>query len=181
MLAKKNNIKVKINTVLLKDFNDDEITSLIKWCGQKKFILSFIEVMPIGETSYSRSSQYLSVLKAKEIISKEFDLEKSQLKSSGPSNYYYCKKLNSHIGFISPISDHFCLTCNRVRVTSNGFIYPCLGDNNSVDLKPFLTPDRNEVLLSKLKSVIFKKPERHFFKINEKSYIKKRFMNTTGG
>lgn len=181
LLAKENNIKVKINTVLLKNFNDDEIISLMEWCGKNNFILSFIEVMPVGEISYSRSDQYLPVTKAKEIIGKEFDLVKSDLTSSGPSNYYFCNKLKSHIGFISPISDHFCLTCNRVRVTSNGVIYPCLGDNNSVDLKPFLETSKNNKLLDILESVIFRKPEKHFFEINKKNYIKKRFMNTTGG
>ena len=180
-LAKSNNIKIKINTVLLKNFNEDEIISLMKWCGKNNFTLSFIEVMPVGEISYSRSKQYLPVTKAKEIIKKEFKLEKSELKSSGPSKYYFCKKLNLNVGFISPISDHFCLTCNRIRITSNGFIYPCLGDNNSVDLKPFLRSGKSKELFNTLGSVIYKKPEKHFFNINEKSYIKKRYMNTTGG
>ncbi len=180
-LAKSNNIKVKINTVLLKNFNEDEIISLMKWCGKNDFTLSFIEVMPVGEISYSRSKQYLPVSKAKEIIKKEFDIKKSELKSSGPSKYYFCKELNVNVGFISPISDHFCETCNRIRITSNGFIYPCLGDNNSVDLKPYLRSRSNMELFNTIESVIYKKPERHFFKINEKSYIKKRYMNTTGG
>ena len=75
----------------------------------------------------------------------------------------------------------FCQTCNRIRVTSNGIVYPCLGDNNSVNLNPILEKQTEDKLLEELKNVIFKKPEKHFFNINEKSYIKKRFMNTTGG
>ena len=153
----------------------------MEWCGKHGFSLSFIEVMPIGEISTSRLSQYLSVNEAKEIIKKKFKLEKSSMKSSGPSNYYFCKSLNLFVGFISPISNHFCLTCNRIRVTSNGKIYPCLGDNTSVDLNPFLNSSDNRKLLSILKNVIYKKPEKHYFNIEDKSYIKKRFMNTTGG
>ncbi len=179
--AKQNNLSIKINTVLLKNFNDDEIINIIKWCSSNSFTLSFIEVMPVGETPTSRMSQFLSVNKAKEIIQKEFKLENATLKSNGPSNYFLCKNLNLFVGFISPISDHFCQTCNRIRVTSNGIIYPCLGDNNSVDLNPYLKSEKNRQLLDTLRNVIYRKPEKHYFKIEEKSYIKKRFMNTTGG
>ncbi|MFL2661538.1 MAG: GTP 3',8-cyclase MoaA [Alphaproteobacteria bacterium] len=180
-LAREKNISIKINTVLLNKFNDDEIIPIMEWCAKNKFKLSFIEVMPIGEVSSSRSLQYLSVKTAKEIISKKFELVDSSLKSSGPSSYFFCKKLNSYVGFISPISDHFCLTCNRIRITSNGIIYPCLGDNNSVNLNPILETNKEYKLLEVLKNVIFNKPEKHNFNIDEKSYIKKRFMNTTGG
>ena len=161
--------------------SDDELLEIMKWCSHNSFTLSFIEVMPVGEMLNSRKSQYFSVNKAKEIICKDFDLEQSSLKSSGPSNYFYCKKLNLFVGFISPISDHFCATCNRLRITSNGKVYPCLGDNNSLDLTPFIRANDRPNLLNALKKVIFMKPERHYFNIDEKSYIHKRFMNTTGG
>ena len=98
----------------------------------------------------------------------KFKLEPSSLKSPGPSNYYYCKSLDTHIGFISPISDHFCLTCNRIRVTSNGIIYPCLGDNNSIDLNPFLNEQNDKKLIKTLQKIIYTKPEKHFFNINER-------------
>ena len=181
MSAKENNIQVKINTVLLKNFNDDEILNIMEWCGKNGFSLSFIEVMPIGETPLSRVEQYLSVTEAKKIIGQEFKLDQSDFSSSGPSKYFFCKKLNLFVGFISPISDHFCETCNRIRVTSSGIIYPCLGDNNSVDLNPFLKSGKNKELSEVLQNVIYNKPERHFFGVDDKSYIKKRFMNTTGG
>ena len=134
-----------------------------------------------ARTVARRCERSILALKEKEIINKEFKLEPSSLKSPGPSNYYYCKSLDTHIGFISPISDHFCLTCNRIRVTSNGIIYPCLGDNNSVDLNPFLNEQDDKKLIKILQKLIYTKPEKHFFNINEKSYIKKRYMNTTGG
>ena len=180
-LAKEKKISVKINTVLLNKFNDDEIIPIMEWCAKNGFKLSFIEMMPVGEVSQLRKLQYLPVSKAKKIINTKYQLVESSLKSAGPSNYFFCEKLNSHIGFISPISDHFCQTCNRIRVTSNGIVYPCLGDNNSVNLNPILEKQTEDKLLEELKNVIFKKPEKHFFNINEKSYIKKRFMNTTGG
>lgn len=179
--AKDLGIKIKINTVLLKNVNDDEIIKMVKWCSSNNFNLSFIEVMPIGDISKKRKDQYLSVEFAKKIIEKNFGLTESNHKTSGPSKYFECKDINLTVGFISPISNHFCSTCNRLRVTSNGKIFPCLGDNGSEDLVPFLGTDQEIQLKKILSNVIFNKPEKHYFDVNKKSYIKERFMNTTGG
>ena len=179
--AKDLGIKIKINTVLLKNVNDDEIIKMVKWCSSNNFNLSFIEVMPIGDISKKRKDQYLSVEFAKKIIEKNFGLTESNHKTSGPSKYFECKDINLTVGFISPISNHFCSTCNRLRITSNGKIFPCLGDNGSEDLVPFLGTDQEIQLKKILSNVIFNKPEKHYFDINKKSYIKERFMNTTGG
>ena len=115
------------------------------------------------------------------IINKNFGLIKSNHKTSGPSKYFECKDINLTVGFISPISNHFCSTCNRLRVTSNGKIFPCLGDNGSKDLVPYLEAGQEIQLRKILYNVIFNKPEKHYFNINKESYIKERFMNTTGG
>lgn len=180
-LAKKLGISIKINTVLLKNFNEDEIISLTKWCAEEKMKLTFIEIMPLGEIKYSRKNQYLSVNKAKEVIKKKFGLHSSDYKTNGPSNYFETKNLKSTIGFISPISNHFCETCNRIRITSNGILYSCLGHEDSLDLKPLLKTRSTEQLYSKIKKAIFEKPERHYFKIDELEPKVKRFMNLTGG
>jgi len=174
-------IKIKINTVLLKNVNDDEVIKMVKWCSSNNFNLSFIEVMPVGDISKKRKDQYLSVEFAKKIIEKNFGLIKSNHRTSGPSKYFECKDINLTVGFISPISNHFCSTCNRLRVTSNGKIFPCLGDNGSEDLVPYLGTDQEIQLKKILSNVIFNKPEKHYFDVNKKSYIKERFMNTTGG
>lgn len=179
--AKDLGIKIKINTVLLKNVNDDEIIKMVKWCSSNNFNLSFIEVMPVGDISKKRKDQYLSVEFAKKIIEKNFGLTESNHTTSGPSKYFECKDINLTVGFISPISNHFCSTCNRLRVTSNGKIFPCLGDNGSEDLVPFLGTDQEIQLKKILSNVIFNKPEKHYFDVNKKSYIKERFMNTTGG
>ncbi len=179
--AKKYGLEIKINTVLLKNFNEDEIMSMVKWCAKNEFKQSFIEVMPVGELFTNRKNQYLPVSYAKKLINKHLGLKEIKFKTNGPSRYFETKKLKNIIGFISPISDHFCATCNRIRITSNGKLYPCLGDNGSVNLKPFISNKNDFELFKMIKNSIQKKPEKHFFKINEKSYIKKRFMNTTGG
>ena len=174
-------LKIKINTVLLKNVNDDEILSLAIWCSKNNYKLSFIEVMPIGELSVSRHEQYLSVDYARNIIDNKYGLIHSDYETSGPSKYYKCPKLGSTIGFISPISNHFCSSCNRVRITSDGKIFPCLGDNTSRNLQNYLNKGMQKNLESILSEIIYNKPEKHYFDINSKSYIEKRFMNTTGG
>lgn len=178
--ASEKGIKIKINCVLLKNFNEEEIIPLSKWCSKNKFILSFIETMPLGEINYSRKEQFLPISFAKEIIEKEFGLINSNYKTNGPSRYFLSKKLGSEIGFISPLSNHFCATCNRVRITSNGILYTCLGHNDSVDLKPFLKDKEDSKILMNIKNSIYKKPEKHYFEINDKPTVK-RYMNLTGG
>ena len=179
--AKKLGIEIKINTVLLKKFNDNEIIDIVKWTSENNFKLSFIEVMPVGDTHQKRSKQYLSTDFAKKIIDDNFGLFKSDHRTAGPSKYFECKDIKLTVGFISPISNHFCSTCNRLRVTSNGKIFPCLGDNGSQDLVPHLGEGKQDYLRKVLSDVIFNKPEKHYFDINRKSYIKERFMNMTGG
>ena len=178
--AKKNKLDVKINTVLLKDFNENEILKMVKWCADNNFKQTFIEVMPVGKLNLQRSNQFLPVSFAKEKIKKEFGLDPIFFKSNGPSRYFKTNKLSNIIGFISPLTDNFCSTCNRIRVTSNGVLYPCLGDNGSTNLVDLLKFDDNDISI-KLKNVIFNKPEKHLFSINDKTYINNRYMNTTGG
>jgi len=179
--AKKNGIEIKINTVLLKNFNEDEVLDIAKWCATNNLKLSFIEVMPIGNLQISRTNQYLPVSFAKKIVDDNLGLVISDFTTNGPSRYFRTLKFNSTIGFISPISNHFCPTCNRIRITSSGILYPCLGDNNCVDLKPYLEKHNIKSLIRILEKIIFNKPEKHHFKINEKKSDISRFMNTTGG
>ena len=177
--AKKLKIKIKINTVLLKNFNEDEIKSMVTWCKKNSFKQSFIEVMPVGEVNTSRTNQFLPVSYAKALIKKNFGLENLSLSTNGPSKYYKTS-LGNVIGFISPLTNNFCSSCNRIRVTSNGMLYPCLGDNGSVDLKSSLHKSDSEII-EIIKNSIYHKPEKHFFDIKEKAYVQDRFMNTTGG
>ena len=178
--AKNSGIKIKINVVLLKNFNEDEIISFVKWGAKNNFIISFIEVMPIGELNISRKNQYLSVETAKNIIKESYDFFPANHQTNGPSRYFKIKELESLIGFISPISNHFCNSCNRIRITSSGILYGCLGHETSVDLKPYLKNKKFNSLKEIIKETIFNKPEKHFFKIEDKSSFG-RFMNTTGG
>ena len=101
------------------------------------------------------------------------------LSTNGPSKYFKTK-LGNVVGFISPLTDNFCSSCNRIRVTSNGMLYPCLGDNGSVNLKKALHKNDSEIIKI-IRNSIYHKPEKHFFNIKDKAYVQDRFMNTTGG
>ena len=174
-------IKIKINVVLLKNFNEDEIISLIKWSAKNDFNITFIEIMPLGEIKYSRDTQYLPISVAKKKIENTYPLVDCNYTTNGPSKYYRTKEFSSLIGFISPISNHFCETCNRIRITSNGFLYSCLGHESATNLKNSLEKNDIEELERKIISSIKKKPEKHFFNINDKDPAIKRFMSFTGG
>ena len=179
--AKKIGIKLKINTVLLKNFNEDELIHLIKWCSSNEFDISFIEVMPIGELSTKRKDQFVSINKAKQLISNNYKLVEIDYKTNGPSKYFFNSELKCKIGFISPMSNNFCESCNRVRITSNGMMYGCLGHENSINLKELISNEDIISLTKKIKETIYNKPKKHFFDINKIDPKIGRFMNLTGG
>ena len=121
--AKRIGFKIKINTVVLKNINVDEITDIISWSHSNNFDISLIETMPMGEIEDNRFDQYFSINKMKKIIENKFTLKKSNYKTSGPSNYYTALETNKNIGFITPLSNNFCSSCNRIRITCTGLLY----------------------------------------------------------
>jgi len=175
--------RIKLNAVILKGRNDDEIIDLVNYAREKEIDISFIEEMPLGNiSSHDRAESYCSSDEILEIISQTYTLTSSSDSTGGPSKYYTMADSNSRIGFISPHSHNFCGDCNRVRVTVEGRLLLCLGNEYSVDLKGVLRESPGD--LTKLKEVIIDamdlKPERHYFDNNADPQIL-RFMNTTGG
>ena len=181
--AIKNNIKVKINTVVFKNFNEHHTKNLISWANEKLLDLTFIEVMPMSDTDMPRHMQFVSLDKIFKDLDKTYNFIKSNYKTGGPSNYYTTDKLKIKIGFITPLSNNFCATCNRVRISSTGKMYMCLGQNDYVDFREILRSDRgDEYIKEKIKFALSIKPKKHDFMINSevKPYII-RHMNETGG
>ena len=181
--AIQNKIKVKINTVVFKNFNEDQSQNLIDWANSKSLDLTFIEVMPMSDTDMPRHMQFVSLDKIFTELNDTFNFNKSDYKTGGPSNYYTSEKLNIKIGFITPLSNNFCATCNRVRISSTGKMYMCLGQNDYVDFRQILRTDRgDEYIKERIKFALSVKPKRHDFIINSevKPYIS-RHMNETGG
>ena len=181
--AIRNGIKVKINTVVFKNFNEDQTTNLINWANSKLLDLTFIEVMPMSDTDMPRHMQFVSLDKIFKELNNSFNFNKSDYKTGGPSNYFVSEKLDIKVGFITPLSNNFCATCNRVRISSTGKMYMCLGQNDYVDFREILRTDRgDEYIKDKIRFALSIKPKRHDFIINSevKPYIN-RHMNETGG
>ncbi|MDX2465604.1 MAG: GTP 3',8-cyclase MoaA [Porticoccus sp.] len=180
--------RIKLNSVIVRGKNDDEIIPLVEFALGKGLDISFIEEMPMGDIgSRDRQSTMVSSEEIKEIISTVYSMLPSAETSAGPSRYYRImneRVTDSHIriGFISPNSHNFCESCNRVRVTSEGRLLLCLGNEHSVDLKAVIRGYPGD--MDKLKATIIEamdiKPERHYFYDDDKPQVV-RLMNVTGG
>jgi cyclic pyranopterin phosphate synthase len=171
---------IKINMVAMKGINDDEFEDMLEFCIEHDFTLRFIETMPMGATGEDAVDHYVDLQKVKRQLARRFDLVPGVMPGGGPARYMQVKNTNLRIGFITPISQHFCETCNRVRLSTDGTLYLCLGQNDKVELRPLL---RNGISDEDLKLVIIdaigQKPEKHEFKNKPGQIV--RLMSMTGG
>jgi cyclic pyranopterin phosphate synthase len=175
--------KIKLNAVILKNRNHDEVNDLVRYAMQEGLDISFIEEMPLGAIdSHSREEAYYSSDEIKSDIEKQFDLVASTKNTGGPARYYSVTGYDNLVGFISPHSHNFCDTCNRVRVTASGLLLLCLGQEHSMDLKRVLRANPTD--LNKVKQALIEsmeiKPKGHDFDITEQPVIF-RHMSVTGG
>lgn len=175
--------RIKINAVILKNRNDDEVVDLVDFCQSKALDISFIEEMPLGVISeHDRAAAFISSEDIRNTISQKYILSKSDSATGGPSRYYDVAGSEARIGFISPHSHNFCGDCNRVRVTVDGRLLLCLGNEHSADLKTVMRtyPNNDTKLAEAIIAAMDLKPERHHFDLDAKPEIV-RFMNMTGG
>ncbi len=173
---------IKINTVILKGRNDDEIVELVDFCQQHELDISFIEEMPLGLVDNNRALRFCSSAEIRQRLAPHYNLIDSDDDSGGPSHYYHVAGSKSRIGFISPHTDNFCHLCNRARVTVDGRLLLCLGNDHSVDLRQLLRqqPGDIEALKQRIVEAMTFKPEKHDFTLDQEPQIL-RFMNMTGG
>lgn len=172
---------IKLNAVVMRGMNDDEIIDLTDFAVSNDIDITFIEEMPLGEVGYDRSVTFLSSADIKAVIEQQFELIDSAYKTGGPAVYSGLKDKKSRIGFISPHSNNFCSDCNRVRITAVGRLLLCLGNENSQDLRTFMREGADDQQLTdKLISALQLKPEKHEFDLAEEVQIL-RFMSHTGG
>jgi cyclic pyranopterin phosphate synthase len=184
MVAKKAGLKIKINAVALKGINDNEILNLVNWCGENKFSLTFIEVMPMGEIGEKRADQYMPLTEVKSLIQTKYSLTEDSLRTGGPAKYVHCHETDQKIGFITPHTHNFCELCNRVRITCTGEMYMCLGQQDKADLKiPLRKSENDQLLKDVIYEAISRKPKGHDFVIERKEneQFVPRHMNITGG
>lgn len=167
---------VKVNAVVVRGFNDDEVLDLAKLSLELPIHVRFIELMPVGCGNIWGENSFVSTDETKERISKLGELQPTGIKGNGPAKMYQLKGGQGTIGFISAISEHFCATCNRIRLTADGRIYPCLHSMNFENCFELLRngmPD--EILQETVQRVINMKPAQHNLG------IQRRMMNTIGG
>ncbi len=174
---------IKLNTVVMKGGNDEEVPALIDFARRKNIDITFIEEMPLGEISeHDRGEALCTSDEVRSIIRQHHELLPTAEDSGGPARYYRMPDSGTKVGFISPHSHNFCSTCNRVRVTVEGRLLLCLGNEHSMDLRHVLRSHPEDD--TKLRETIIKamdlKPERHHFSSEGDVQIL-RFMNMTGG
>ncbi|RNL66492.1 GTP 3',8-cyclase MoaA [Zhongshania marina] len=176
--------RLKLNAVILKGRNDDEILDLVDFARDKHVDISFIEEMPLGNISeHDRALSFISSEQIRSTIETRYGLTPTTENTGGPSRYYRMADSRSRIGFISPHSHNFCHLCNRVRLTVEGRLLLCLGNEHSVSLKEIVDehPGDHEKLREAIISAMDLKPERHHFSLDDDEPQIVRFMNTTGG
>ncbi|MDP3844091.1 MAG: GTP 3',8-cyclase MoaA [Oxalobacteraceae bacterium] len=169
---------IKINMVAMAGVTDEEIDAMVAFCIEQRFVLRLIEVMPVGNTGRNTASMELGP--TQERLRARFGLIDGIVPGAGPARYLVSRDGRFQIGFITPISQHFCETCNRVRLGVDGVLHLCLGQNDTVDVRTLLrtgcTDDQLEALL---REAIQRKPLRHEFREQPARVV--RFMSSIGG
>jgi cyclic pyranopterin phosphate synthase len=179
-------LKVKINAVALKGFNEDELFPLVDWCASRDMDLTFIEVMPMGDLgNEDRLDQYWSLKDLRARLAERFTLTDLAERTGGPARYVRLTETGQKIGFITPLTHNFCESCNRVRLTCTGELYMCLGQEDMADLRAPLRahPDSDAPLDDAIRAAIARKPRGHDFDYSRQrvSGQVSRHMSHTGG
>lgn len=173
-------LAIKINMVALKGLNAHKIAPMLAWCGEHGFDLSLIETMPLGAIDEDRADRFLPLTQVFEELSAHIPLTRDAHNSGGPARYWRTPWGN-RLGLISPLTANFCDGCNRVRLTTEGKLYLCLGHDEQVDLKAALRTGGVAALDDALDRALAIKPARHAFDIAAPAPAVARHMSVTGG
>ena len=182
--AEEAGLKIKINTVALKRFNDEEISEIMRWAHGRGMDMTVIETMPMGEIDEDRTDQYLPLSQLRESLEKQFALTDIPFKTGGPARYVHVEETGGRLGFITPLTHNFCESCNRVRLTCTGTLFMCLGQDDAADLRDALrSSEGNEPVSAAIDEAIMRKPQGHDFVIDRstKRPAVARHMSVTGG
>ncbi|CUS46722.1 MAG: GTP 3',8-cyclase MoaA [Pseudomonadota bacterium] len=180
-VARDAGLSVKINMVALKGLNDAEIAPMLDWCVEHGFDLSLIETMPLGAIGEDRADRFVPLTRIFDELSGRFTLVSDTHRSGGPARYWRVGGTERRLGLISPLTANFCDTCNRVRLTTEGILYTCLGHDDRVDLKRALREGGLAGLDAALDRAMATKPARHDFDIAAATPAVSRHMSVTGG
>ena len=181
--ASRADLKIKINTVALRDVNEAELEDILRWAHGRGFDLTLIETMPMGEVGADRVEQYLPLSLVRTRLERHFTFDEIPYRSGGPARYVQVRETGGRLGFITPMTHNFCEACNRVRVTCTGTLYMCLGQEDAADLRAPLRASQDDALLhAAIDEAIARKPKGHDFVIgrDQKPSVA-RTMSLTGG
>ncbi|MEQ9260956.1 MAG: GTP 3',8-cyclase MoaA [Roseovarius sp.] len=184
--AQKAGLRVKINTVALKGFNESELFDLTSWCAERDMDLTFIEVMPMGDLgNENRLDQYWKLSDLRARLAEQYTLSDLPERTGGPARYVRLEETGQKIGFITPLTHNFCESCNRVRLTCTGELYMCLGQEDMADLRAPLrnNPGDDAPLEEAIRAAIARKPKGHDFDYSRQQVSGQmtRHMSHTGG
>ena len=178
-------LKVKINAVALKGFNEDELIPLTQWCAREGHDLTWIEVMPMGEMGEEmRLDQYWPLKDLRARLAESYTVTDLPDRTGGPARYVRLEETGQRIGFITPLTHNFCESCNRVRITCTGELFMCLGQEDMADLRaPLRASPDDAVLEQAIRAAIARKPRGHDFDYSRRTVAGQvsRHMSHTGG
>jgi cyclic pyranopterin phosphate synthase len=174
---------IKINTVLMKNSNEDEAADLVQFAIEQKIDISFIEEMPLGDVNHNRESTFVSNIDTLKLLQSKYSLLPSTETTGGPARYWRVANSSTKIGFISPHSHNFCESCNRVRISCQGELFLCLGQDDKVELMPLLraNPNNDTPVIQAISDSMRVKPKGHDFDLRRAKPAVVRFMSHTGG
>ncbi len=182
--AQKAGLKIKLNAVALKDFNDREMPTMIRFAHGRGMDLTVIETMPMGEIEEDRTDRYLPLSTLRADLEQQFTMSEIGYRTGGPARYVTVTETGGRLGFITPMTHNFCESCNRVRLTCTGTLYMCLGQDDAADLRSTLrATDDDGLLYAAIDEAIARKPKGHDF-IIDRTHNRPavaRHMSATGG
>ncbi|HSS12342.1 MAG TPA: cyclic pyranopterin phosphate synthase, partial [Rhizomicrobium sp.] len=177
-------LKVKINTVALKRDNEGDLPAIIRWAHDCGMDITLIETMPLGAVDEDRTDQFLSLAKVRRELESYWTLTELAMRTGGPARYVRVAETGGKLGFITPLTQNFCESCRRVRVTCTGTLFMCLGQEGSVDLRePLRTSARDDLLNAAIDRALAAKPKAHDFLLPVRGATPavRRHMSVTGG
>jgi len=182
--AQEAGLRVKLNAVALKGFNDRELPDMLRWAHGRGMDLTVIETMTMGEIDEDRTEQYLPLSLLRADLERQFTLVDIPYKTGGPARYVDVVETGGRLGFITPMTHNFCESCNRVRLTCTGTLYMCLGQEDAADLRtPLRASEGNDLVSNAIDEAIGRKPKGHDFVIDRRTNRPSvsRHMSVTGG
>ena len=177
-------LRLKINMVVLRGVNDDEIPAMMEWAHGLGMDMTLIETMPMGNVEDDRVEHYMPLSLVRAQLAEHYTLEESPYRTGGPARYVRVKETGGRLGFITPLTHNFCESCNRVRLTCTGMLYMCLGQNDNADLRAALRASQSDDRLeAAIDEAISRKPKGHDFVIDRRHNTPAlaRHMSVTGG